>query len=152
VPKKRELQPHLYLLTRRLPRGFSRRVDETKQSQGCQNISFSPIFRRAFPLSLTVGITVLSGSVSVVFRLTVSPQTPCERSRLFMHVAKLQLATSQASSVHLHQTLFPRNRSAFFPHWKNLQFGEQYCIPAKTCTTSWKTSLYKLLCSKLFDK
>jgi len=51
-----------------------------------QKISFSPIFLKAFPLSFTAGPSS-SGSISVVFRFTVSPQTPLGSKRLFMQVA-----------------------------------------------------------------
>jgi hypothetical protein len=82
-----------------------------------------------------VGIIVFSGSVSVVFLLTLSPQTPRGSSRLLVHVAKLQLVITQFSSVHLHQTVLPRKMTAFLPHLNNSQFGEQSFVPAKINTT-----------------
>ena len=72
-----------------------------------QKISFSPSLRRALPFSLTDGMMLFSGSVSMVLLLTLSPQIPSGRRRLLMHVAKLQWAISQLSSVHLHQTPSP---------------------------------------------
>jgi len=58
-----------------------------REIEAFQKISFSPIFRKAFPLSLMTGPIVSSGAFSVVFRFTVSPQTPLGNSRRFAHIA-----------------------------------------------------------------
>ena len=60
----------------------------------------------------------------MVFRFTVSPQTPLGSRRRLTHMAKVQLATLHISSVHLHQTESRRLNAEFFAHLKDGQVGE----------------------------
>jgi hypothetical protein len=69
---------------------------------------------------------VSSGSLSTVLLFTVSPQTPAGNSLLLMQAAYWQFATSQSSSVHLHQTVFPRKIDAFFPHLNSSHVEEHF--------------------------
>ncbi len=93
-------------------------------------------------MSLTDGMMVFSGSVSIVFLFTLSPQTPSGRRRLLTHVAKLQLTISQLSSVHLHHTPSPLYIVAFFPHLNKSQFAEQDFDVAKTSATPSKRRIH----------
>jgi hypothetical protein len=104
---------------------------------------------KAFPLSFTAGFIVSSGSLSVVFLFTVSPQTPTGRSLLFMQAAYWQFETSQSSSVHLHQTVLPRLIAELLPHLNNSQVGEHF-FSDNLCTTIFIIQFSKL--SRLLHK
>lgn len=119
-----------------------RKRKQLEKGKSRQKISFSPIFRKALPLSFTTGTIASSGSTSTVFRFTVSPQIPPGNSRRLAHIAKLQLDISHSSSVHLHQTLSPRYTVAFFPHRKNLQFWKHFFASVKVRTIHFETKVF----------
>jgi hypothetical protein len=66
-----------------------------------------------------------SGSLSLVIRLTVSPQIPLGNKRLFTQTAYVHPATLQFSSASLHQTESRRYNAAFLIHLKEGQVAEQ---------------------------
>ena len=87
-----------------------------------------------------------SGLFSAVFRLTVSPQTPFGSNRLLAQIAKLQLAGLQGSSVHLHQTVLPRNWRVFFPH-RNFLHSGKHLLGSGNFSTTWMNKVfYEVAC------